>query len=102
MERARKRREQEDRGRIKLTLKYERADSTEAERAYVVAAAVEGRISQTHYANPGAETIRSNGLARNTMRHFLRLRNAIDREYIIKLNEKTNKTISIVTPNIAA
>ena len=93
-------------------MKYERADFSEAEKAYFMAAAIDRRISQTHYAGPDAETcyrcpicdktINSNGMARNAMRHFLRPRDTPNCEYIMKLNESTNKTISFVTANIAA
>ena len=84
---------------------------SESEKAYFAAAAVEGRVSQTHFVNPDAEmcyrcpicdkTLNPGGIAKNATRHFLRLRNIPHREYVIRLSETNMKTITIHTTDIA-
>ena len=72
-----------------------------------MAAAIEGKIGQTHYTNPDADTcyrcplcarvLNPNGLERHTVRHFLRMHNTPNREYIVTLHEEPWKQVSIPT-----
>ena len=78
---------------IPLWLQREQSYFSTEERDYFTAAALEGKVSQTHYANPDADMcygyplcariLNSSGLVSNTTRHFLRMHNASNREYVV-------------------
>ena len=97
---------------VPLSLKYVKSNFSEAERAFFAAAALEGKVSQTHFVNPEAtmchrrpicdKTLNPGGLTKNTVRHFLRMHNTPYREYVVTIDESTNRKIHIKTGNIAA
>ena len=93
--------------KIKLQLVHTVSYFSEEEKDFFMAAAIEGEIGQTHYTNPDADTcyrcplcarvLNPNGLERHTVRHFLRMHNTPNREYIATLHEEPWKQISFQT-----
>ena len=90
---------------IRLHLRRTEAHFSEEEREYFFAAAIEGRISQTHYTHPDVQmcyrcplrdkVLNPVGLGRHTTRHFPAQHNVPNREYIVTLNEEANKKVTI-------
>ena len=97
-----------------ITLHLQRMEAcfSEEEKEYFLAAALGGRVSQAHYANPDAEMcyrrpslstiLNPDGLGRHTARHFLRMRNSLNREFLVALREDPQKQIGIKTGGITA
>ena len=92
---------------IPLQLKWVKSYFSAEEKDFFVAAAMEGKISQTHYANPEADicyrcpicakVINPSPLSKHTARHFLRMRNTPNCEYVVTLQEDPKKQIRIRT-----
>ena len=92
---------------IPLQLKWVKSYFSEEEEEFFMAAATESKISQTHYTNPDAEmfyrcpicakVLNPSGLSKHTTRHFLRMHNAPNREYLVTLHEDPKKQIRIRT-----
>ena len=97
---------------IQLQLRCTKSYFSEEEKEYFTAAALEGKIGQTHYTHPEVEmcyrcplcdkVINPDGLARHTARHLLMLHNVPNREYVVTLQEDANRKISVKTGNTAA
>ena len=97
---------------IKLQLVRTTSYFSKEEKDIFVAAAMEGEIGQTHYTNPDADmrfrcplcakVLNPTGLAEHTARHFLRMRNTPNGEYLATLHEEPWKQIRIQTGGITA
>ena len=92
---------------IPLQLKWVKSYFSDEEKDFFIAAATEGKVSQTYYTNPDAETcyrcpicaraLNPSGLSKHTSRHFLRMRNTPNRECIVTLHEEPRKQIRFRT-----
>ena len=92
---------------IPLQLKWVKSYFSAEEKDFFAAAAMEGEISQTHYTNPEADmcyrcpicakVINPSPLSKHTARHFLRMRNTPNCEYLVTLQEDPKKQIRIRT-----
>ena len=92
---------------IRLQLHWVKSHFSEEEKDFFSAAAIEGKVSQTHYTNPDADMCfrcpicaklrNPTGLTKHTSRHFLRMHNTPNREYRVILHEEPWKEIKIKT-----
>ena len=81
---------------IPLHLQRAKPYFSEEEKEYFVAAAPEGRVSQTHHTNPDSDTsyrcplcakvLNPFGIAKHTTGHFLRMHHTPNREYRVTLH----------------
>ena len=88
-------------------LRWVRSYFSEEGGGFPIAAAAEGRLSQTHHSNPDADmcyscricakVLNPTGLSKHTTRHFLRTHNAPNRGCRVALREEPWKQIRIRT-----
>ena len=97
---------------IPLRLQCAKPYFSAEEKEYFTAAALGGRVSQTHYTNPDsdagyrcqlcAKILNPVGLAKHTTRHSLRMHNTPNGEYLVTLHGDPQKQISIKTGGVTA